>query len=144
MLRALEPELASLRWRARRVLEPGRWTVLVAAGVLADLGSLALPWTDGHAGWHVLAGVSPVGALPLLFAWSTALACAVAVLARLWARWSAGVVAFVASASTSLCGLGAIWSSQAHPQPTAAPGVVAATLTALLLTLTWLVAVLVH
>ncbi|MFP5071160.1 hypothetical protein ACLFMI_16035 [Pseudonocardia nantongensis] len=134
----LRAELSRIAWRVDRWIDLGPAAVVAGGATAAAAAALLMPWTDGAAGWRVLAGYVVAGPLPWLFALVTGLGVVVSGLAlvvRFWPlAWAAGALCGIAT----IAGLWAIWSRRSGlPVDDVGPGLVIDVLAVLVLAVTW-------
>jgi hypothetical protein len=140
-LAELDAELRGVQRRAEAGIDPGSTALVVTVAMRVLMGSLVLPWTGDVAGWQVLAGIAPLGLLPLLFAGTSlgfGLVCSGLALATRW--WGLAWLSAVGSGFSVVAGLWAIWSRQiAVPSggTGAGIGLVLAVLAVLVLAVSW-------
>lgn len=134
----LRAELTRIAWRVDRWIELGPAAVVAGGATAAAGAAMLMPWTDGVAGWRVLAGDVPAGPLSRLFAvvaGCALLLSALALVARFWPlAWAAGASCGIGAVT----GLWAIWARRATlPVDDVGPGLVIDVLAVLVLAVTW-------
>ncbi|MBV9313034.1 MAG: hypothetical protein JO100_04680 [Pseudonocardia sp.] len=132
------------RHRSWPRVELGISAVLVAIGVLALLGAIALPWVGSATGWNILiSGGQPGVALevfPRLFATTAVLFGVVVSTAALLSRlWALGWACPLGCGFSVVNGVWAVWSRQTAPAGSIGPGpgLILALIVMVLLTAMW-------
>ncbi|WP_137873151.1 hypothetical protein [Rhodococcus sp. Q] len=116
--------------KVAREIDPGLRALVVAIGMLALVGTFALPHTGDATGWDVLVGndvaLAEDIALPSrVFVWLTLVfGIVIGMLALATRRWALAWIAVAGSAVASVFGMLAIWSRQTLDagSPGAGPG----------------------
>jgi hypothetical protein len=145
-----DEQLAELRAEIDQVerdmvghIEPGRWVIVVAAGVFALLVAALLPWVGSNSAWQVLfghvTGEHRIGPLPRLFAASSLLVGVVLSAITLFSRrWGLAWLCAFGSAFSVIHGVWAVWSRQTSEGAGPGAGMVLALLAMILLAVQWL------
>lgn len=134
--------------KVAREIDPGLRALVVAVGMLALLGTFALPHTGSAKGWDVLVGndvaLAEDIALPSrVFVWLTLVfGIVIGMLALATRRWVLAWIAVAGTAVASVFGMLAIWSRQTLEtgSPGGGPGIglVVGWILVMVLTFHWL------